>query len=152
MASFLYADPAYLPSNFEQADLCILYPLHLLIDPYKIITYQSPSPLTHLLSPPLSPQLQPPHPPATTHRNPKTMAATAHKRLLTEYRNLSLDSPEGIVAGPRHEDDLFNWECMIQGPDGTPFEGGVFPRHPDLPARLPARAAFHAVRVRDVAP
>ncbi|KAI9825725.1 MAG: Ubiquitin-conjugating enzyme E2 7 [Phylliscum demangeonii] len=65
------------------------------------------------------------------------MAATAQKRLLTEYKNLTTDSPEGIVAGPRHEDDLFNWDCLIQGPEGTPFEGGIFPATMTFPKDYP---------------
>lgn len=65
------------------------------------------------------------------------MAATAQKRLLAEYKNLSTDAPEGIVAGPRNEDDIFNWDCLIQGPDGTPFEGGVFPATLTFPRDYP---------------
>ncbi|KAI9791611.1 MAG: Ubiquitin-conjugating enzyme E2 7 [Peltula sp. TS41687] len=65
------------------------------------------------------------------------MAATAQKRLLTEYKTLTNDSPEGIVAGPRQEDDLFNWDCLIQGPDGTPFEGGIFPATLTFPKDYP---------------
>lgn len=65
------------------------------------------------------------------------MAATAQKRLLTEYKNLTNDSPEGIVAGPRNEDDMFNWDCLIQGPDGTPFEGGIFPATLTFPKDYP---------------
>jgi ubiquitin-conjugating enzyme E2 G2 len=65
------------------------------------------------------------------------MAATAHKRLLTEYRNLTKESPDGIVAGPRDEDDLFTWECLLQGPADTPFEGGVFPATLTFPKDYP---------------
>jgi len=55
------------------------------------------------------------------------MAATvASKRLLQEYKNLTNDPPDGITAGPVSEDDLFLWEALIQGPEGTPFEGGIF--------------------------
>ncbi|KAI9676344.1 MAG: Ubiquitin-conjugating enzyme E2 7 [Caeruleum heppii] len=50
----------------------------------------------------------------------------AHKRLLHDYRELTNDSPPGIIAGPRDESDLFLWDALIQGPEGTPFEGGIF--------------------------
>lgn len=53
--------------------------------------------------------------------------ATAHRRLLGEYKALSTNPPEGITAGPVSEDDMFLWEALIQGPEGTPFEGGIFP-------------------------
>jgi ubiquitin-conjugating enzyme E2 G2 len=45
--------------------------------------------------------------------------STAHRRLLQEYRALT------------------NWECLIQGPEGTPFEGGVFPAELKFPKDYP---------------
>jgi len=53
--------------------------------------------------------------------------AVANKRLLKEYKELIREAPEGICAGPIDEDNLLEWECLIRGPDDTPFEGGVFP-------------------------
>ena len=47
------------------------------------------------------------------------------------------DPPEGITAGPVNEDDLFLWEAMIQGPEGTPYEGGVFPAELKFPKDYP---------------
>lgn len=51
--------------------------------------------------------------------------ALASRRLFSEFKSLSTDPPQGIVAGPVSEDDIFNWEALIEGPEGTPFEGGV---------------------------
>ncbi len=45
--------------------------------------------------------------------------------------------PDGITAGPVNEDDLFVWEALIQGPDGTPFEGGIFPAELKFPKDYP---------------
>ena len=50
---------------------------------------------------------------------------------------LSNDPPEGITAGPVSEDDMFIWEALIQGPEGTPFEGGVFPAELRFPKDYP---------------
>ena len=57
-----------------------------------------------------------------------------------EYRELTNNAPAGILAGaasprftpadlpgPVDESNFFEWECYISGPEGTPFEGGVFP-------------------------
>lgn len=62
-----------------------------------------------------------------------------------EYRELTNNAPEGILAGtcttilpqlanalltmlgPVDESNFFEWECYISGPEGTPFEGGIFP-------------------------
>ncbi|KAH8150997.1 uncharacterized protein LAJ45_04698 [Morchella importuna] len=63
--------------------------------------------------------------------------AAANKRLLKEYKALLRESPEGIVAGPVDESNLFEWECLIQGPDETPFEGGVFPATLSFPKDYP---------------
>lgn len=65
------------------------------------------------------------------------MASTAHRRLLQEYRALTSNPPDGITAGPVSEDDLLHWEALIQGPEGTPFEGGVFPAELKFPKDYP---------------
>ncbi|KAI9892468.1 MAG: Ubiquitin-conjugating enzyme E2 7 [Vezdaea aestivalis] len=65
------------------------------------------------------------------------MSSTAHKRLIHDYKVLCDGSPEGIVAGPKNEDDLFQWEALIQGPEGTPFEGGVYPADLVFPKDYP---------------
>lgn len=65
------------------------------------------------------------------------MSSTAHRRLLQEYRMLTKNPPDGITAGPVSEDDLLHWEAMIQGPEGTPFEGGVFPAELKFPQDYP---------------
>jgi hypothetical protein len=63
--------------------------------------------------------------------------STAHRRLLQEYRALTNNPPEGITAGPVSEDDLLHWEALIQGPEGTPFEGGIFPAELRFPKDYP---------------
>lgn len=64
-------------------------------------------------------------------------SSTAHRRLLQEYRALTNNPPEGITAGPVSEDDLLHWEALVQGPEGTPFEGGVFPAELRFPKDYP---------------
>ena len=39
--------------------------------------------------------------------------SAAVKRLMTEYRELTLNAPEGITAGPISEDNFFEWEALI---------------------------------------
>ena len=43
------------------------------------------------------------------------MEKTALKRLMTEYKELILHSPDGITAGPVTEDNLLEWEAIITG-------------------------------------
>ena len=54
------------------------------------------------------------------------MSKTAQKRLLKELQQLIKDSPPGIVAGPKSENNIFIWDCLIQGPPDTPYADGVF--------------------------
>jgi ubiquitin-conjugating enzyme E2 G2 len=63
--------------------------------------------------------------------------SVAQKRLFHEYKNLTSDPPDGITAGPVSEDDMFVWEALIQGPEGTPFEGGIFPAELKFPKDYP---------------
>lgn len=63
--------------------------------------------------------------------------SVAQKRLFHEYRLLATNPPDGITAGPISEDDLFHWEAIIQGPEDTPFEGGVFPAELKFPRDYP---------------
>lgn len=65
------------------------------------------------------------------------MSSVAQKRLFHEYKNLSTNPPDGITAGPVTEDDMYNWEALIQGPEGTPFEGGVFAAEMKFPKDYP---------------
>ncbi|KAK9359093.1 ubiquitin-conjugating enzyme/RWD-like protein [Lipomyces starkeyi] len=62
---------------------------------------------------------------------------TAVRRLMTEYKQLISEAPDGISAGPIDEDNFFEWECLIQGPEDTPFEGGVFPATLTFPKDYP---------------
>jgi len=64
-------------------------------------------------------------------------SSVASKRLFQEYKSLLTNPPDGITAGPVSEDDLFVWEALIQGPEGTPFEGGIFPAELKFPKDYP---------------
>lgn len=41
---------------------------------------------------------------------------------MKEYRDLTSDPLQGtITAGPVDEDNMLEWEALIQGPEGTPY-------------------------------
>lgn len=63
--------------------------------------------------------------------------STAQKRLLKEYQQLVKEAPPGIVTGPISEDNVFEWECLIEGPPGTAYENGVFPSILSFPRDYP---------------
>ncbi|VVT43718.1 uncharacterized protein SAPINGB_P000114 [Magnusiomyces paraingens] len=64
-------------------------------------------------------------------------SSTALRRLMAEYRQLINNPPEGISAGPIDEDNFFEWECLIQGPKDTPYEGGLFAATMTFPKDYP---------------
>ena len=43
-----------------------------------------------------------------------------------QFDEFSPKPPPGIAAGPITEDNFFEWEAAITGPEGTYFEDGVF--------------------------
>ncbi|KAM7380987.1 hypothetical protein PAMP_004249 [Pampus punctatissimus] len=53
------------------------------------------------------------------------MAGTALKRLMAEYKR------------PANEENFFEWEALIMGPQDTCFEGGVFPAVLSFPSDYP---------------
>ena len=79
----------------------------------------------------------PPTPQPKSSNTLKMATSVASRRLFSEYRALTSSPPEGITAGPVSEDDIFTWEALIQGPDGTPYEGGVFPAELKFPKDYP---------------
>lgn len=42
-----------------------------------------------------------------------------------------------LVAGPIREDDFFEWEALIKGPEDTPYEGGIFRAKLSFPRDYP---------------
>ncbi|KAF9517357.1 hypothetical protein BS47DRAFT_1371406 [Hydnum rufescens UP504] len=68
-----------------------------------------------------------------------SQSATALRRLMTEYKQLtSGGAPDGMfTAGPITEENFFEWEALIQGPEDTPYEGGVFTARLSFPSDYP---------------
>eukprot|EP00123_Amoebidium_parasiticum_P003653 comp14942_c0_seq1/m.11527 comp14942_c0_seq1/g.11527 ORF comp14942_c0_seq1/g.11527 comp14942_c0_seq1/m.11527 type:complete len:151 (-) comp14942_c0_seq1:113-565(-) len=53
------------------------------------------------------------------------MDRSSAARLQRERSDISNQLPPGCHAGPKG-DNLFEWIAIVQGPEGTPYDGGVF--------------------------
>lgn len=54
------------------------------------------------------------------------MSSTALRRLTTEFNKLAESGLPGIVARPIDPTNLLIWKFSLQGPEGSPYEYGIF--------------------------
>ncbi|MCQ2817840.1 MAG: hypothetical protein MJ252_11295 [archaeon] len=47
----------------------------------------------------------------------------AKLRLLRDFKAFENNDNEGIMASPQ-EDNILKWDCVIFGPENTPWDGG----------------------------
>lgn len=57
-------------------------------------------------------------------------------RLRNELRSLRNDAPDGIQARPLDPLDC-HWQAYIKGPEGSPYEGGIFYLYIQIPYSYP---------------
>ncbi|KAI9996015.1 hypothetical protein PInf_013193 [Phytophthora infestans] len=75
------------------------------------------------------------------------MAAAMRGRMRKEIAMLESDPPFGVSAWPK-DDQIDHLEAQILGPDGSPYEKGVFQLEIEIPERYP----FEPPKVRFVTP
>uniref|UniRef100_A0A8C0WCC3 UBC core domain-containing protein n=1 Tax=Castor canadensis TaxID=51338 RepID=A0A8C0WCC3_CASCN len=53
------------------------------------------------------------------------MLTLAWRRLMWDFKQLQEDPPVGVSGAPS-ENNIMQWNAVIFGPEGTPFEDGTF--------------------------
>ena len=61
----------------------------------------------------------------------------AAKKLMKEYKGISEACDLPFTVGLEDENDVFKWLVLIEGPEGTPYEGGVFQATLEFPSTYP---------------
>lgn len=59
------------------------------------------------------------------------------KRLTKELNDMKLNDTPNLSAAPIDPDNLFEWNGVILGPIGTPYEGGIFNVNISIPRNYP---------------
>ena len=63
------------------------------------------------------------------------------RRIQKEYetiiKDINSNTLEGINISPYNENDLYHCKASIKGKEGTPYEGGTFQIHIDMPRDYP---------------
>lgn len=61
----------------------------------------------------------------------------ANGRLNKELKEVGKDDSSGVKAGPVSEANLRHLKATVQGPSGTPYDGGVFEVDIQIPKQYP---------------
>ena len=68
------------------------------------------------------------------------MTKATPKRLENEYKQISKDVVCGCTVLLENDNDLKNWVIIMQGPETTPYEGGIFKLKFAFPDNYPFKA------------
>lgn len=59
------------------------------------------------------------------------------KRIQKELQEYNKDPLENTTAGPIDDCDLYKWQATIKGPEGSPYEEGIFELKINFPTDYP---------------
>lgn len=75
----------------------------------------------------------------TSQTSQTSQNKTAIKRLKKELDEIRKNPPVEVMIGPSDDSNMFEWEGLLNGPDGTPFQGGIFKFRVTFPENYPMK-------------
>ena len=76
------------------------------------------------------------------------------KKIAWEIKDMRENAPAYCSAAPASDWDLMNWQATIEGPPGTPYEGGKFHLglslpfdYPQSPPRVTVETDIYTTRI-----
>ncbi|KAJ5103503.1 hypothetical protein N7532_004032 [Penicillium argentinense] len=61
----------------------------------------------------------------------------SQKRIAKELSELTASPPDGITVTLLDEANLYEWKVLMEGPEGSPYQGGIFQIRLVLPTEYP---------------
>ena len=59
------------------------------------------------------------------------------KRLHAELKEITTNPPLNCSAGPINDSNMYQWQATIIGPEGSPYQSGIFNLKIDFPENYP---------------
>ena len=72
------------------------------------------------------------------------------KRIQRELGKIGDEAPAGVSAGLVEGDNMFEWVATLPGPEGSPYAGGIFRVHVELPKDYPFKAPAVVMKTKSV--
>eukprot|EP01097_Dermamoeba_algensis_P004822 TRINITY_DN309_c0_g1_i2.p1 TRINITY_DN309_c0_g1~~TRINITY_DN309_c0_g1_i2.p1 ORF type:complete len:159 (+),score=12.76 TRINITY_DN309_c0_g1_i2:73-549(+) len=69
--------------------------------------------------------------------SPSRGVTPALLRLMSDLKHMQVEAPPGVSASPVSDENLFNWNATIFGPEDTEWEGGIFSLRLNFPDNYP---------------